>query len=145
MLKKKISFIIGIIIGLFIRLTAKLYNKSFWYFKNEELFKGLKKTAVFPGLIKAPFLLKGERLDYLKKKNDSKPVDGKLKKVVYTCVTGGYDNVAPVFFKPPDCNFLLFTDDPELKVEGWETVLLPNGLNNNKVQLSRFPKLLPHR
>jgi hypothetical protein len=60
-------------------------------------------------------------------------------------VTGGYDNVAPVFFKPPDCNFLLFTDDPELKVEGWETVLLPNGLINNKVQLSRFPKLLPHR
>ena len=44
-----------------------------------------------------------------------------MRRVVYTVVTGNYDTVFPIKFKSA-CNFLLFTDNSELKVEGWETI-----------------------
>lgn len=144
-MKSQLSYIWGIILGVFIRLLSKLYIHSFFRFRNQELLQGLKKIGAFPGLIRGPLLQKGEKMVNLRKINNSTPLDKATRKVVYTCLTGGYDNVAPLFFKPADCDFLLFTDDPGLKVDGWETVLMDSNWAKNNFLLSRMPKLLPHR
>lgn len=64
--------------------------------------------------------------------------------IVYTALTGGYESVKPPTVRDPAIRYLLFTDDPLLTAEGWETVVIDEpGLDPRRV--SRLPKLLPHR
>lgn len=66
--------------------------------------------------------------------------------VVYTCVTNGYDNLEPALgSRAASCDYIVFTDDPNLHVDGWKTVFLENPTNLDVRRLSRKPKLLPHR
>lgn len=115
------------------------------FFRSKDLFQGLKKTGAFPALIKGPFLTKNEKLVNLSRTNKKQTLGVNARKVVYTCVTAGYDKVAPLFFKPGDCDFLLFTDDPEIKVDGWTTIEIPNPYDLSSIQLARMLKILPHR
>jgi len=41
-----------------------------------------------------------------------------MKRAIYTVITNDYDNLAPI---DAPCDCILFTDNPEMKVQGWET------------------------
>lgn len=63
--------------------------------------------------------------------------------VVYTCVTGGYDVVAPVHTEWK-CDFRLFHDGSVEVPTGWRGQLLSvDGLTG--ADLNRYAKMLPHR
>lgn len=61
---------------------------------------------------------------------------------IYTVVTGGYDTLKPIRnFSGFDC--ICFTDDADLKVQGW--VMRVVDLSDNPVKQQREIKLLPHK
>jgi GT2 family glycosyltransferase len=62
--------------------------------------------------------------------------------VVYTAVVGGYDELKPPAFRPPNCEFVAFSEQP-LRVEGWEVRPL-NYLHHDPTRAARFVKLHPH-
>ena len=63
--------------------------------------------------------------------------------VLYSAVFGGYDRV----FKASSCDsidsFILFTDDEDLVVEGWEVIYVL-ATNLSSKALNRMYKLRPH-
>lgn len=65
-----------------------------------------------------------------------------MRRAIYTVVTGGYDTLKPVRQWPGfDC--ICFTDDPDLKVQGWQMRLVDPSDRPNYQQ--REIKLLPHK
>lgn len=62
--------------------------------------------------------------------------------VVYTAVIGGYDDLKPPAYLPPNCDFVVFCDHP-LQVAGWKVLPL-NYLNRDPTRAARFLKLHPH-
>ncbi|XYJ11579.1 glycosyltransferase domain-containing protein [Telluria sp. B2] len=63
--------------------------------------------------------------------------------VVYTAVFGNYDRVAPPNGKW-DCDFICFTDNPDLVSDGWQIVNVSlDGCS--PVEVNRLYKMLPHR
>jgi hypothetical protein len=66
-----------------------------------------------------------------------------MRPVIYTCITRGYDELAPV--DPDwDCDFIAFHDGTIEVPEGWTgRHLRSEGLAG--VDLNRFAKMLPHR
>ena len=62
--------------------------------------------------------------------------------VIYTAVSGNYDELKPPAFRPPNCDFVVFTDQP-LHAEGWE-VRPFNYRSPDPVRAARFVKLHPH-
>lgn len=68
------------------------------------------------------------------------------KVVVYTCITGGYDNVLEPTFVTPGVDYICFTDDPTLKSKTWKFRPIPQELSGySKVKQQRGVKILPHR
>jgi hypothetical protein len=67
----------------------------------------------------------------------------KQNKVVYTAVFGNYDKVQPV--NPEwDCDFICFSDNSELLIDGWQVVIAP--INGEPfAQVNRRYKMLPHQ
>ena len=74
------------------------------------------------------------------KREAKKPLPGRT--VIYSAVAGGYDDLQPPGFRPPDCDFVLFSDQP-LQVEGWE-VRPFNYVHQDPTRTARFVKLHPH-
>ena len=71
---------------------------------------------------------------------------GSPRRVVYTCVTNGYDRVIPPVAPVPGVDYILFTDRPEAdRVDGWITraIKVPEGLSSSLS--NRYYKLLPHK
>lgn len=62
--------------------------------------------------------------------------------VIYTAITGGYDELAPLEFKPPDCDLVVFSDSP-MTAEGWQVRPL-NYIHPDPTRSARFAKLHPH-
>ena len=48
-----------------------------------------------------------------------------MRRLVYTCVFGGYDRVYPPVESSPDTDYVLVSDDPAVSVEGWRTFYRP--------------------
>lgn len=66
--------------------------------------------------------------------------------VVYTCITGGYDNVLEPTLVTPGVDYICFTDDPSLKSKTWKFRPIPNELlAYSKVKQQRAIKIMPHR
>jgi hypothetical protein len=65
------------------------------------------------------------------------------KRVVYTSIFNGYDNLSPV---DPNwsCDFICFTDDPGLRAEGWRIHLISDRETPPSI-LNRKYKIQPHR
>ncbi|WP_168184092.1 glycosyltransferase domain-containing protein [Pseudoruegeria sp. SK021] len=71
---------------------------------------------------------------------------GSPRRVVYTCLTNGYDRLIPPVEPVPGVDYILFTDRPEDdRVEGWTTRLIetPEGLS--PTLCARRYKALPHK
>jgi len=72
--------------------------------------------------------------------------DGKPKIVVYTCITGGYDNILEPSFVTPGVDYICFTDDKTLKSKTWKFRSIPEDLlGYSKVAQQRGVKMLPHK
>lgn len=72
-----------------------------------------------------------------KKKND---------KVVYTCITGGYDSLIEPKQITQGFDYICFTDNPLLTSTTWDVRPMPEGLENlSKVKQQRYVKLNPHK
>lgn len=66
------------------------------------------------------------------------------KPVVYTAITGSYDNVKEPLHKLPGVDYFLFTNNPNLKSEKWKVIFLENEEKLDNVRLARKIKLLGH-
>ncbi len=66
------------------------------------------------------------------------------KKLLYTVVTGGYDNLNEIPEKPPNWDFVCYTDNSSLKSATWQIRELKNDLNLDPVRLSRHFKINNH-
>ena len=72
--------------------------------------------------------------------NAPKPM-GKI--VVYTVLTGSYDNVNEVLYKEDGVDYLLFTNNPTLTSTTWKIIMIKSSLDS--LLLSREIKMLPHK
>lgn len=60
---------------------------------------------------------------------------------VYTCITGSYDNIHEIENKEKDIDYLLFTNNKEIKSDTWDIIYVEdNNLDNQR--LSRKIKML---
>lgn len=66
---------------------------------------------------------------------------------VYRCITGGYDVPVDDRVVHPEYDYILFTDNPDLSLKGYQTVLIPHELISEYKGglLNRYYKLLCHR
>ena len=67
----------------------------------------------------------------------------KGKIVVYSALTGNYDDVHEILYKEEDVDYLLFTNNPSLTSKTWQVILVQSDLDN--VLLSREIKMMPHK
>ena len=75
-----------------------------------------------------------------------KEVKKEPKAVVYTCITGGYDNILEPTVVTPGVDYICFTDNPNMKSKTWKLVPIPNELlSYSKVKQQRGVKILAHR
>ena len=65
--------------------------------------------------------------------------------VVYTCITGGYDNLRPIKYKTPGVDYVCFTDNTALTSSDWNIRMIPDKLNYlSTVKQQRYIKTHPH-
>lgn len=75
----------------------------------------------------------------------NKNVDFKKNKcVVYTAITGGYDDLKDPEYINPNFDYICFTDDPNLKSNIWEIRLMEYE-DDNIIRKARRYKILPHK
>lgn len=71
------------------------------------------------------------------------------RRLVYTCVFSGYDDLRPPRCSSQDVAFVCITDDPALRVPGWDVRLLDasaEGIRDlDASRQSRYAKILPHK
>lgn len=66
-------------------------------------------------------------------------------KVIYTCITGGYDVPTDNFIKKEGYNYILFSDVP-IKTNCWKNVVVNfEGVKLNNVKRQRWIKTHPHK
>lgn len=75
-----------------------------------------------------------------------KPEPLKGKKVVYTCITGGYDDLKPPKYVNKDFDYVCFTDNLEMKSDVWQIRPLPAECEElSQVKKQRYVKINPHK
>lgn len=69
----------------------------------------------------------------------------KNKKVVYTCITGGYDSLIEPSYITEGFDYVCFTDNPGMKSDIWEIRPLPKETEGlSQVKKQRYVKINPH-
>ena len=70
----------------------------------------------------------------------------KNKRVIYTCITGGYENLLPLTQRQDDFDYICFTDDSGQTSDFWELRPIPKELKNlSSVKQQRIIKICPHK
>ena len=70
----------------------------------------------------------------------------KNKKVIYTCITGGYDKLLTHSYINPNFDYVCFTDDSSLTSDVWEIRPLPKETEElDNVRKQRYVKVNPHK
>ncbi len=68
-----------------------------------------------------------------------------MKKVIYTCIVGGYDNLLQPVVVDDSFDYICFSDDfKEERIGVWQIRKIPYS-NQDKTRLSRYVKLQPHK
>ncbi len=67
-----------------------------------------------------------------------------IKILVYTCITGGYDDPMPPLFNIPNTDYILYKDNIN-KVEGWQVRAIPDEIMQigNGTLINRYYKMHP--
>lgn len=64
--------------------------------------------------------------------------------VIYSAVTGGYDDVNEPEYVDDRFDYILFTDNPKITSKVWKVVLLENVYSLDNVRLARRVKIMGH-
>jgi hypothetical protein len=84
--------------------------------------------------------------DALKKVAEQMVAVPKNRTVVYTCITGGYDNILEPSYVTPGVDYICFTDNMSMKSKTWKFRPIPEDLlSYSKVKQQRGVKILAHR
>lgn len=75
--------------------------------------------------------------------DDFVPFTGKG--VIYSAITGGYDEVKEPEYVNPDLDYILFTDNPNVKSDVWEIRLISKEANLDDTRISKKIKILGHK
>ena len=68
------------------------------------------------------------------------------KKVIYTCIVGGYDKLLEPSFINPEFDYICFTDNLSLSSDTWDIRPLPKDSESlSQVKKQRYVKLNPHK
>lgn len=76
------------------------------------------------------------------KKRASKQFSGKG--VIYTAITGGYDDVSDPEYIDDKLDYILFTDNSKIRSNVWKVIYLENKQNLDNVRLARYVKIMGH-
>lgn len=70
----------------------------------------------------------------------------KNKIVVYTCITGAYDNLLEPYIKCDNIDFILYTDNENLTSENWIIKKIPKEISKKytNIYINRYFKMHPH-
>lgn len=67
-----------------------------------------------------------------------------MKKVIYTCLFGEYEELRPISFKAKGWDYICFTDSLDKStVKGWDFISVRE-VDCDATRLSRYPKIMPH-
>lgn len=93
------------------------------------------------------YYLNCERIREWKKRNVREPASIPFsgKGVVYSAVTGGYDRINEPQYVNPELDYILFTDDPNIRSGVWEIRAIPDADQLDNTRLARKIKILGHR
>jgi hypothetical protein len=70
----------------------------------------------------------------------------KNKKVVYTCITGGYDNLLEPTYLTSDFDYVCFTDNIDMKSDVWQIRPLPKEVEGlSQIKKQRYVKINAHK
>ena len=70
----------------------------------------------------------------------------KNKKVVYTCITGGYDNLIEPTYLTSDFDYVCFTDNTDMKSDVWQIKPLPKEVEGlSQIKKQRYVKINAHK
>lgn len=130
-------------------LTAwclKFINKIFKIraLENDRGRRLLYKLSVTPEICKDNRLAlvdKGRNFIYYKIPMDSNPIRDKI--VIYTVITGTYDDIHEPLYKEQNADYVLFTNNKKLASDFWEIRYVDEMTLNDK-DLSRHIKMHPH-
>ena len=69
----------------------------------------------------------------------------KKKFVIYTCITGNYDNLLPPLYVHPDIDYVVYTDNDSVKSSMWDVRRVSDKVNkmNDNTLINRYFKFHP--
>jgi hypothetical protein len=73
-----------------------------------------------------------------------KTFPAKITACIYTAIYGGYEELLTQPKQTIDCDFVCFTDEPDLTGEGWDVVYMPGDSSLSPAMRARYCKILPH-
>lgn len=119
---------------------------------DNDIHKKLKKAGLLFYQMKGLYLYHWYRggdknyKDHLLKTVEKKKEIEKNTKVIYTCITGGYDTLDDPSFVSEGFDYICFTDNPNQKSNVWEIRPIPEELLSlSKVRQQRYIKINPHK
>lgn len=65
---------------------------------------------------------------------------------VYSCITGGYDNIIEPFFSIDGVDYIMFTDNKKISTDKWQIVPIPKDIAKlkNNLLINRYIKMHPN-
>ena len=76
---------------------------------------------------------------YVAKQNNDKKI------VVYTCITGKYDSIEEPLIMESNCDYVLYTNNQDLKSDNWQIRDIPNSIATleDNIKINRYIKMHP--
>ena len=66
------------------------------------------------------------------------------KGVIYTAITGGYDDISDPEYIDENIDYILFTDNRNIQSDVWKVIYLENEQKLDNVRLARYVKIMGH-
>ena len=121
--------------------------KIVWFLdsiKKFKLFKFIKQHILLKKVAKFNANIPHSKSDYDYGELKSEELNKKF--VVYSCITGNYDNIEEPLFLNKNIDYILFTDNLNIKSKNWIIKPIPKDIQklNNNVLINRYIKFKPH-
>ncbi len=73
-------------------------------------------------------------------------IDTNKKIVIYTCITGNYDNIVEPLYIPENVKYVLYTNSQKIKTSKWEIREIPESISKleNNILINRYIKMHPY-
>lgn len=142
----------------FYSIIEKLQKDYFSLYDSREYRLGLKCIGLFDAL-RRHYLFNFLKKEWIYRKNARFSVHTQctefnygeypstdIKIAVYSCITGGYDELIEPFFDIEGIDYIMFTDNHDIVSEKWEIRPIPENITmlNNNIQINRYVKMHPN-